>query len=385
MATALQADTGLIYLPGETVSCYADSDQPQPFRQLRYFLYLSGVDEFNCHLTYDIHQDQLTLWLPPIDPKSVVWIGRGSTTEEALEKYDIDSARYSPSLSHYLEHWASKSKGPIYVLHSNSTNLPVSIRYRLNTSALQPAIDRCRVLKDEHEISLIKKANQISTLAHEAVLRNLLTFKHESQVEALFLKVSVAHGAKHQAYGIIAGSGPNAAILHYSANDAEFGDRQLMCLDAGAEWNAYASDVTRTFPLSGTWPSEEARQIYDLVQRMQTRCIEWLEPGKHFVEAQYLAQCIAIEGLLKLGILRDGTVEEIYRAGTSVAFYPHGLGHHVGLEVHDVAPPAAQTYVAAFDRYAPAVEVCVLLSRDCVGSSANRCLVTDAGASYGSH
>jgi methionine aminopeptidase len=110
-----------------------------------------------------------------------------------------------------------------------------------------------------------------------------------------------------------------------------------MCLDAGAEWQGYAADVTRTFPLSGDWPSREAKQIYDLVQRMQTQCMDMIGPGKRFVDAQYLAHLVAIEGLLELGIFHNGSKKEIYQAGTSVAFFPHGLGHHMGLEVHDVS------------------------------------------------
>lgn len=117
-----------------------------------------------------------------------------------------------------------------------------------------------------------------------------------------------------------------------------------MCLDAGAEWRGYAADVTRTFPLSGNWPSKEAKQIYDLVQRMQTECLDILGPGKHFVDAQYLAHMVAIEGLLELGIFHNGSKSEIYKAGTSIAFFPHGLGHHMGLEVHDVSPAITKSY-----------------------------------------
>lgn len=316
----------------------------------------NSVEETDCHLTYDIKSDDLTLWLPAIDPRKVVWLGRGSTTEEALEKYDVDHARYSPSLNQFLESWVHRQKGPVYVLHSD-TAVPKSVSPRLNTEDLQQAIDQCRVIKDDHEISLIKEACRISTLAHESVLRNLRSFTNEGQVEAHFLEVSVAHGAKHQSYGIIAGSGSNAAILHYQANDEDFGDRQLMCLDAGTEWKSYASDITRSFPLSGHWPSVEAKQIYDLVQLMQTKCIESLGPGKHFVETQYLAHCVAIEGLLKLGIFQNGTVEEIYKAGTSAAFFPHGLGHHVGLEVHDVSPPVSRSHVETFNADVLSVEV----------------------------
>jgi Xaa-Pro dipeptidase len=192
------------------------------------------------------------------------------------------------------------------------------------------------MIKDDHEIKLIRKANDISSQAHKQVLANILHYKNEAQVEGLFTDVCISHQAKQQAYDPIAASGPNAGTLHYDANDEDFGDRQLMCLDAGCEFELYASDITRTFPLSTSWPSKEAENIYKLVERMQETCIERLAPGVRYLDLHVLAHQIAIDGLLTLGILHNGTKEEIYKAGTSRAFFPHGLGHHVGLEVHDV-------------------------------------------------
>jgi Xaa-Pro dipeptidase len=107
-------------------------------------------------------------------------------------------------------------------------------------------------------------------------------------------------------------------------------------MDAGCEWKQYACDVTRTFPLSADWPTKESRAIYKLVEAMQDQCIEAIRPGVLFRSLQLLAHQIMVRGLLDLGILQDGSMEEIIRAGTSSAFLPHGLGHHLGLEVHDV-------------------------------------------------
>lgn len=204
MAHALDVDQGLIYLPGEQTINYADSDQPRTFRQLRYFLYLSGCQEPDCFVTYDIASDRLILWLAPIDPRKVVWTGRGSTIQEALEKYDIDEARFVPSLEHFVKKWASTNAGSIYLLHPDKA-LAKNYSDRIDLEHLRPAMDECRVVKDSHEISLVRKANQISALAHEQVLRKLRSFKNEAQVEAEILDVCVAHGAKHQAYEIIAG------------------------------------------------------------------------------------------------------------------------------------------------------------------------------------
>lgn len=294
-------------------------------------------------MTYDINHDKLSLWLKPINARQVVWTGRGSTIDEAHDKYDIDNADYSNELVPYLKSWASNNAGDIYVLHPQQSPQALADKHhKIDVHNLQPAMDQCRVIKDDYEIDLIKRANTISAKAHEDVLRKLRGFSNEGQVEARFLDVCIANGAKHQAYDPIAGSGENAAVLHYGSNDEDFGDRQLMCLDAGAEWDCYASDVTRTFPLSGSWPSKECKDIYALVQKMQESAMAVTGPGKDFLVAHLLAHHIAVEGLLQLGILHNGTIKEILEAGTSLAFYPHGLGHHLGLEVHDVSPTTSR-------------------------------------------
>jgi Xaa-Pro aminopeptidase len=144
------------------------------------------------------------LWLAPIDPRKVVWTGRGSTVQEALDKYDVDDARFTPSLEHFLKKRASQNAGKIYVLHPDDA-LSKSFPSMVDSKSLRPAIDECRVIKDSHEIGLVREANRISTLAHEKVLQKLQSFTNEAQVEAEILEVCVAHGAKHQAYEIIAG------------------------------------------------------------------------------------------------------------------------------------------------------------------------------------
>src|SRR5690242_1113175 len=290
-------------------------------------------------MTYDIQHDTLSLFIPRIDPKRVIWNGRGSTLAEALEKYDIDEVYYVDELDHVIRDWSNYYGGhgsEIYVLYSSQLPRIPGLHAVIDLESLQPAMNVARMIKDEHEISLNRKANSISTEAHKKVLSSIRNFTNEAQVEGLFMDVCISHQAKQQAYDPIAASGPNAGTLHYDANNEDFEDRQLMCLDAGCEYDLYASDITRTFPLAEFWPSKEAENIYKLVERMQESCIERLAPGVRYLDLHILAHQIAIDGLLKLGILHNGTREEIYAAGTSRAFFPHGLGHHVGLEVHDV-------------------------------------------------
>ncbi|KAH6026116.1 Xaa-Pro aminopeptidase [Parastagonospora nodorum] len=334
----LGIEEGLIYLSGQQARNNEDSDMPAPFRQLRYFYYLSGCNEADCHLTYDIQHDTLSLFIPRIDERRVIWYGRGPTLAEALVKYDVDEVYYSDEVSDYIIDWYHHScnRGKLYTLHDPAKSPIGNHHAPIDSVSLQPAMNVARMIKDEHEIKLIRKANDISSKAHREVLSNILKFTNEAQVEGLFLDVCVSHQAKQQAYDPIAASGPNAGTLHYDANDEDFGKRQLMCLDAGCEYELYASDITRTFPLSSKWPSKEAANIYRLVERMQELCIKRLAPGVRYLDLHILAHQIAIDGLLALGILHNGTKEEIYKAGTSRAFFPHGLGHHIGLEVHDV-------------------------------------------------
>ena len=296
-------------------------------------------NEPSCHMTYDIQHDTLSLFIPRIDPKRVIWNGRGSTLAEAIERYDIDEIYYVDELGDVIKDWSNYYGGhgsDIYVLHDGQLPQIPGLHAIIDSESLQPAMNASRMIKDEHEIGLIRKANDISSEAHKKVLADIVKFKNEAQVEGLFMDVCISHQAKQQAYDPIAASGPNAGTLHYDANNEDFNDRQLMCLDAGCEYELYASDITRTFPLAESWPSKEAENIYKLVERMQESCIERLAPGVRYLDLHVLAHQIAIDGLLKIGILHNGTREEIYAAGTSKAFFPHGLGHHVGLEVHDV-------------------------------------------------
>jgi len=165
-------------------------------------------------------------------------------------------------------------------------------------------------------------------------MTRLKRLSNEREIEAIFRGVCRAHGAKHQAYPVIAGSGVNASTLHYDSNDQPLEGRQLVCLDAGTEWKCYASDITRTMPLNGVF-SPEAAEIHAIVERMQAECFERALPGVTFASLHVQACIVAVEELLRLGILQNGTAEEILARGTVAAFFPHGLGHHVGLEVHD--------------------------------------------------
>ena len=231
------------------------------------------------------------------------------------------------------KHWTASENKDLYVLHPDQ--LP-----KLHSGAdiiigkLQKAMDQARVVKTDYEVAMIRQANYVSSLAHKKIAEHFMNMTNEADIEAMFLGVCAARGAKMQSYPVIAGAGINASTLHYGANDQPLKGKKVVVIDAGCEWDLYASDITRSLPIDGTWEGR-SKEIHSLVQKMQDECISRIKPGVRFYKLHNLASEIAVDGLLDLGILQ-GDREEILKIGAGAAFFPHGLGHHVGLEVHDV-------------------------------------------------
>jgi len=225
----------------------------------------------------------------------------------------VHEVKYAQALTGYLSSRLAKADR-LYVLHESQ--LPkvddpdldprldldsLKPRLSIDTEHLQPAMDEARLIKTDYEIAMIRKANAVSSEAHRQVAKKMHAMTNECQLEATFLASCTAQNAHSQAYPIIAGSGTNASTLHYDANNEPLEGRQLVVLDAGAEWNCYASDITRTLPIGGSF-SPEARAIYDIVHQMQEECIERIRPGVPFRDLHLHAGFVAVKGLLKLGM-----------------------------------------------------------------------------------
>ncbi|KAI5783598.1 putative Xaa-Pro aminopeptidase [Geopyxis carbonaria] len=355
VAKRLPAGDGYIYLEGQRSATFEDSDMPPKFRQRRYFQYLSGVTDIaDCALVYSLHTDKLGLFIPPLDPAAVLWSGLPRSREECAALYDVDAVHTTADLAAHLRTLhRTRPAAPFYTIHDQRPPRDVGGIIIENT-LLQPAINDCRVYKDAYELALLRRANEISAAAHIATMRAARTARNEAELEAVFVAACVARQAKTQAYDPIMCSGRNAATLHYTKNDEPLAGRQLLLCDASAEWQGYAADVTRTYPLSGQW-STEAAAVYRIVEEMQRATIAITVKGVDWRETHLLAHRIATRGLLELGILKGGTEEEIFAAGTSKAFYPHGLGHFVGLDVHDVegTPDLPSVDMGAYATLAP--------------------------------
>lgn len=269
--------------------------------------------------------------------RDVIYNGQNPSHEEVSKIADFDGVAYTTELEEYVVRFAEKRSGKIFLTHNyDEPKAPALDAISLSRStsetsgtlfdytSLKPAMNAARAIKSPYEIRMIRKANEITTEAHINVLKAIKGLSNEADIEAIFLGTCIKNQAKKQAYGAIAGSGENASTLHYEANNEPLEGRQLVCLDAGCEWECYASDVTRTFPISGKFTSE-AKEIYDLVAKMQEECIDMVKPGASYRDIHLHAHFVATEGLIDLKILK-GNFEDVLKSGASMAFFPHGLG-----------------------------------------------------------
>ncbi|KAK0631135.1 putative Xaa-Pro aminopeptidase [Bombardia bombarda] len=327
--------TGVLYVESRGTKLLEDNDENEPFRQRRYFYYLTGCPLADCYLVYDMDTTKSTLFIPPIDPESVIWSGLPVSAEEAKQQFDVDEVRYTNDINATLAHeGAEKANATVFAIPNQVSEQVTFLEFdHKNFSILKEAIEVSRVIKDEFELAMIAKANDISSEAHLAVMKRVKHAENERELEALFLQKCIAAGARNQAYHSIVAAGRAAATLHYVHNNAPMAGKLNLLLDAGCEWDCYASDITRTFPINGKF-STESRAIYDIVYKMQLDCIAALKEGVLWDDVHLLAHKIAIDGLLELGILK-GDKDEILASRTSVAFFPHGLGHYLGMDTHD--------------------------------------------------
>ncbi|CAI7653733.1 unnamed protein product [Penicillium bialowiezense] len=332
----------VIYLEAQKTRMIEDSDEAQLFRQRRPFFYLTGCLLPDAAVVYNSAKDELTLFIPPIDEESVIWSGLPLSPEEAAKTYNVDRVLFTTDVNSTLASIASTHSGKtaaFSIAERISKDVTFDGFAEINTSTLNTAIENTRVVKTSHEVALLRKANEISTKAHLAAIEAAKTATNERQIEAAIIGACIANGCREQSYHPIVAGGEGGATLHYVGNDVDLIDpktkqrKDSVLIDAGGEYQTYCADITRVIPLNGKF-SDETRAIYELVLEMQIKCIDELKAGVRWDDVHALAHRIAIAGLLKLGILR-GSAEELFEKRVSVAFFPHGLGHYLGMDTHD--------------------------------------------------
>jgi Xaa-Pro aminopeptidase len=190
-----------------------------------------------------------------------------------------------------------------------------------------------RLIKDEHERSLMRRAAEISSGAHRRAMAATRPGWFEYQVEAELVHEFLRHGAQAVAYPSIVAGGPNACVLHYRDNNRQLQDGELLLIDAGCELDGYASDITRTFPVNGRFSGPQA-DVYDLVLDAQTAAIAAVKPGATFHEPHDAAVRVLAQGMIDMKLL-EGSVDAVIESGSYKRFYMHRTSHWLGLDVHD--------------------------------------------------
>lgn len=331
----LVSENVAFFISGEALELYQYCDQTKPLRQNRYFYYLTGCEIPGSHVLYLTHADQLILFLPDLDEDDVMWSGLPMSQKEALEKFDVDEVRFASDLVSSIK----SIKEKVDVIHTtdfNRRNQMVSSYLQEKNTAFFHALDECRMIKDWYEIALMKHAAHITDNCHRAVMSAIPIETNETHIHAEFMYHALRQHSKQQLYDPICCSGPNCSTLHYVKNDDEIDPtKRSILIDAGAEWSCYASDVTRCFPINGDWTKEHL-EIYNIVLLMQKATMAMIKPGAHWDDVHLEAHRVMIREFVRLGIFKDTDEEVLFRLNISAGFFPHGLGHLLGMDTHDV-------------------------------------------------
>jgi Xaa-Pro aminopeptidase len=215
------------------------------------------------------------------------------------------------------------------------------VRSRVRTGVAAPdaiidiraTLDSQRLVKDAHEIALMRRAAQISSVAHARAMERTRPGWYEYMVEAELMHEFLRHGAQSVAYPSIVASGPNACVLHYRDNNRMMADGELLLIDAGCEYQGYASDITRTFPVGGRFSGPQ-KAIYELVLAAQLACLDAVRPGARFSDYHEAAERVLAQGLVDLKLI-EGPLDAALESGSYKRFYMHRAGHWLGMDVHD--------------------------------------------------
>lgn len=325
------------------------NDTQYRFRQDSDFLYLTGFEEPEAIAVIAPSREQkFTLFVRPRDPEREIWDGRRAGVEGARSEFGADESFPIVEFDEKLQEILDGAEKLYYRLGVNpdldDTIVRQIARMRaLNRKPIHPPqtiidpatiVHEMRVLKSPEEIELMQRAADIAAEAHREAMKAARAGMKEYEVEALIELIFKRRGAAAPAYNSIIGAGANATVLHYINNDGELKDGDLLLIDAGAEYKGYASDITRTFPINGRFTKAQ-REIYDLVLEAQMSCVEMVRPGTTHEQLKAHSVEVLTAGMVRLGLLK-GDSKELIEEKKYEQFYMHGLGHMLGIDVHDV-------------------------------------------------
>lgn len=348
LAQMAPASAALIFSAPEATR---SADSEYPYRQNSDFWYFTGFNEPEAVLVLiksdDTHNHSV-LFNRLRDKTAEIWFGRRLGQEAAPEKLGVDRALAFSEIDEQLYqllngldvvyHAQGEYSYADTILFTALDKLRKGSRQNLTAPASitdwRPIVHEMRLFKSPEEIDVLRRAGEISALAHTRAMQTCRPGMFEYQLEGEILHEFNRHGARFASYNTIVGGGENGCILHYTENESELRDGDLVLIDAGCEYRGYAGDITRTFPINGKFTPAQ-REIYDIVLASLDAALTLFRPGTSIQDVTSDVVRIMITGLIKLGILK-GDVEQLMADNAHRAFFMHGLSHWLGLDVHDV-------------------------------------------------
>lgn len=321
-----------------------------PFRQDSDFLYLSGFSEPEAVMVLAPGRasGEFILFCRPYDQTKAIWTGKHAGLEGARQEFGADEAYAIEELDSILPGIMDGCERVYYSIgvHEELDGAVMgavnALREKARAGAHPPSqflnldglLHEMRLFKSESELAVMRRAGEVSARAHRRAMQVCRPGMYEFQIEAEIVHEFMRHGLRSPAYSSIVAGGENACVLHYTENKDVLSDGDLLLIDAGAECDGYAADITRTFPVNGRF-GEPQRKLYELVLAAQLAAIDMVRPGVTWIEPHDVAVQVLTKGLVKLGLLK-GRVSKLIKDEAYKRFYMHRTGHWLGMDVHDV-------------------------------------------------
>jgi Xaa-Pro aminopeptidase len=326
-----------------------NGDSEYRFRQSSDLRYLTGFDEASAVLVLipGREKGECLLFCQEKDPLKELWNGRLLGPDAAILQLGVDDAFPITDIDDILPGLIEGCERVYYAMGKDEQfdhrvmEWVKVVRLKVRSGVHSPGefmvldhlLHEMRLIKSKAELDIMRESGQIAVRAHKRAMQVSKPGLFEYQVEAEFMHEFFRSGCRAPAYTSIVAGGANACILHYNENNMVLNNGDLLLIDAGCEYEYYASDITRTFPVNGRF-SPEQKAIYELVLKAQLAAIEQVKPGNHWNDPHDTTVKVLTAGLVELGLLQ-GEVDKLIESGAYRDFYMHRAGHWLGMDVHD--------------------------------------------------
>ena len=336
-----QLGSGIALFPGNVDSAFNYPANPFHFRQDSNFLYFFGLDHPGMAGLIDADSGEEWIFANDVDIDDIIWMGTQPSISDQAAKVGVGKTAPYAKLADYLKealangrkiHYLPPYRGETIIELSNLLNIsPAKVKPGASQRLIMAVVDQ-RSIKDEGEIAEIEKAVDVAYLMHTTAMKMAMPGVSEQEIAGTIEGIALAHGGP-VSFPIILSMDGQTLHNHNHGNKLKLG--RMMVTDAGAETGMhYASDITRTVPVGGKF-NERQRGIYQLVVDANIKSTEIMKPGLAFREAHFLAAEVVASGLKDLGLMK-GDVKDAVAQGAHALFFPHGLGHMMGMDVHDM-------------------------------------------------